>query len=128
MTAAATTAPAAFLGPRIAGVGFLAASPRLAVAAALFGAASFPVIPLITGSISERFGTRAIGAVLGTTFVVHQVGAGLGVLVAGLVRDATGSYDAALAGAVGALLAGALLVARVTPAPTPAVHPAGGAP
>lgn len=91
---------------------------QLYVVAALFGAASFPVIPLVTGAIGERFGTRAIGAVLGTTFVVHQLGAGIGVLAAGLVRDATGSYDAALLAAAAALLVGAALVTRVNAQPT----------
>lgn len=107
-------------GLRAASLGAAAVADGLGllfVAAALFGAASFPVIPLITGSIGERFGTRAIGAVLGTTFVVHQVGAGLGVLFAGLIRSAAGSYDPALAGAVLLLLLGAVLVSRVGPDP-----------
>jgi len=96
----------------------------LVVVAAVFGAASFPVIPLITGLIGARFGTRAIGAVLGTTFVVHQAGAGLGVLAAGLVRDGTGDYAPALGAAAGALVLGALLVTRVSTDPTAAARAA----
>jgi len=90
---------------------------RLHLVAAVFGAASFPVVPLVSGAIGERFGTRAMGAVLGTTFVVHQLGAGLGVLATGLVRDRAGSYDPALLGAAAALLLGTVLVARVTARP-----------
>lgn len=132
--------PTPFIGPRVAAISFLVMTAAFGlnfaagqffaplgreegwgvaefIAAAMFGAASFPVIPLVTGSISQRFGTRAIGAVLGTTFVVHQLGAGVGVLAAGLVRDSAGTYDPALFAAAGALLVGAALVARVSADP-----------
>lgn len=83
--------------------------------AVLFGVSSFPVVPLITGAIADRLGTRVIGAALGVTFVAHQLGAGLGVLGTGLARDATNSYDSALLAGAAALALACALVSRVRP-------------
>jgi predicted MFS family arabinose efflux permease len=89
----------------VLGVAALATtSGQLVVVAAAFGLASFPVIPLVMSLISDRYGTQVLGAVLGVVFASHQVFAGLGVYVGGLLRASTGSYDAAL------LIAAALLV------------------
>jgi MFS family permease len=46
-------------------------------------------------SISEIFGVRAIGAILGTMNLGWRLGAGLGPAAAGFIYDATGSYTVA---------------------------------
>lgn len=51
--------------------------------------------PLITGVVTENFGTRSMATLLGVSFVVHQVGASLGTWGGGVIFDLFGSYDRA---------------------------------
>lgn len=51
--------------------------------------------PLITGVVTENFGTRYLATLLGISFVVHQVGASLGTWGGGFIFDLFGSYDRA---------------------------------
>ena len=82
----------------------------------------------------QYFGARA-PVVFGWVFAAHQVGAALAAFGAGVVREATGSYDAAWYGAAAlCLVAAALSVSvrrrpadphttlPVTPAPASAVE------
>ena len=69
------------------------ASNTLIFAAAM-GLLWFPgVWPLLSGMVAEMFGTRFMATLLGTSFVVHQVGASLGAWGGGIILDVTGSYD-----------------------------------
>ena len=108
-------------------------SSQLPLVAAAFGAASFPVIPLVMGLIGDRYGTDVLGGLLGLVFVSHQVFAGAGVLTAGALRVVTGSYDVALLVAAALLIAGSgLLLALddtdLPPDPRSASRPSLGAP
>ena len=51
--------------------------------------------PLIGGMVADMFGTRFMATLLGTSFVVHQLGSSLGAWGGGVIFDLTGSYDAA---------------------------------
>ena len=66
-------------------------------------------VPLTTGLISQVFGVRYVATLFGFAFVGHQLGAFLGVWLAGLVFDASRSYEliwgcSILLGIVAALL------------------------
>jgi MFS family permease len=96
-----------------AAAAFATDAAHLFVVAAAFGVTGFPVIPLMMGLITERFGTHVLGGVLGIVFVSHQLFAGAGVLTGGLLRQAAGGYDAALLAGVAVSLAGIALLAAL---------------
>lgn len=75
-------------------------------------------IPPTMALCRTHFGARA-PVVFGWVFAAHQVGAALMALAAGLVRDASGSYDSAwyLGGALCLLAAGLSLLIRRRPHP-----------
>ena len=101
-------------GAVLLGAARLVSRPEhLALVALLFGATSFPVIPLVMGLVGERFGTDVLGGVLGLVYVSHQLFAGLGVLVGGLLRAWTGSFDAALVVGAAVLCTGVALLLRL---------------
>jgi len=81
----------------------------LTLGVVLFGLSSFPVIPLTTGLIADRFGGTAMGGILGSTWLIHQVFAALGVLVGGVLHDATGDYSASFASGAAVLLVSTVL-------------------
>ncbi|WP_341769653.1 MFS transporter [Effusibacillus lacus] len=59
---------------------------ELYVSAILYGILSMPIIPLVTGIISDRFGANALGSILGSTWLLHQVFAAVGVFLGGYLR------------------------------------------
>ncbi|MGG4507506.1 MFS transporter [Heyndrickxia sporothermodurans] len=65
---------------------------QLYVFAIVYGISSMPIIPLVTGIISERFGKNAMGSILGTSWLIHQVFAALGVFLGGYLRTLHGDY------------------------------------
>jgi MFS family permease len=87
--------------------------PMLFVGALLFGLSSFPVIPLTTGIIADRFGANAMGGILGSTWLIHQLMAAAGVFGGALLHDTAGGYPAAFASGAVLLLVGAVLIAVV---------------
>lgn len=102
---------------RIAAFILLALAPSLPVLIAgvvLFGVSSFPVIPLTTGLVVDRFGGTAMGGILGSTWLIHQLFAALGVLAGGVLREATGSYTAAFASGAIVLVASTVLTWLIT--------------
>lgn len=78
--------------------------PTIVAAVVLFGLSSFPVIPLTTGLIVDSFGGNAMGGILGSTWLIHQLFAALGVLLGGLLRESTGNYTAAFGSGVAILV------------------------
>jgi len=113
---------------RMGSLAFLALSTslwQLYVFAVLYGAASFPIIPLKTSLIGDRFGANAMGSILGSAWLLHQVFAALGVFAGGYLRTLTGSYDAAFWSAAALLALGAVLTSLVREtAPTAQPAPA----
>lgn len=65
---------------------------QLYVFAIIYGAASMPIIPLVTGIIGDKFGKNAMGSILGFTWFVHQAFAAIGVFIGGYLRNITGEY------------------------------------
>ncbi|MGP3927193.1 MFS transporter [Streptomyces sp. 8N616] len=96
-----------------AGLALATTIPQLYAFTILFGLSSFPVIPLTTGIIADRFGATAMGGILGSTWLIHQLCAAAGVFGGGLLRSVTGSYSAAFASGTVVLLLGAVLIAPV---------------
>ena len=87
----------------------------LYAASVLMGAATGAVLPMIPIVYSARFGTRSIGVVLGIVVLVMIVGS-FGSLFAGLIYDATESYETAFWIFGGLLVPASVLVAFM---PTP---------
>ena len=71
--------------------------------AAMAGVSWIATGPLTMSLTADVYGVRALGTISGITFVFHQVGGASAVLLAGALRDATGSYTLPFA-IVGSLL------------------------
>ncbi len=71
--------------------------PPSAMSAYVFGALSgllwLSTVPPTSGLIGQMFGTRYFAMLYGFAFFSHQVGGFLGVLLGGVLREATGSYN-----------------------------------
>ncbi len=67
-------------------------------------------VPITTALTADVYGLRALGAISGVTFLCHQVGSFIMVLLAGILFDLTGSYTLPFAIA-GSLLFPAALAA-----------------
>lgn len=63
---------------------------------------------LVSASIIDHFGRRAVGSIVGYLTMFHQIFAAAGAFFGGLVYDLTGSYDIMLYIAIGALVSGTL--------------------
>jgi MFS family permease len=78
--------------------------------AVLFGAASFPVIPLTMAVLSRGLEARTLGRSLAPAWVLHQLAAGSGLAAAAAVHHVTGGYHAFFAFGFLLSLVAALLV------------------
>ena len=65
---------------------------ELYIFAVVYGLSSFPIIPLVTGIIGNRFGVSTMGSILGSTLLLHQIFAAIGVFLGGYLRSVTGDY------------------------------------
>ena len=68
---------------------------------------------VITALISDVFGTRSLGAIMGMMAAGWALGAAIGPAVGGYIFDASGSYFTAFATGAAAVLISALLVALI---------------
>jgi MFS family permease len=72
-------------------------TPPSAMSAYLFGALSgllwLSTVPPTSGIIGQMFGTRYFAMLYGFAFFSHQVGGFMGVLLGGVLREQTGSYE-----------------------------------
>jgi predicted MFS family arabinose efflux permease len=75
-------------------------------------------VPPTLALCRQYFGARA-PVVFGWVFASHQIGAALAAFGAGVVREATGSYDAAWYGAAGLCVFAAALSISIRRRPTP---------
>ncbi len=62
--------------------------------AAAIGLLWLSTVPLTSGIVAGVFGTRYMATLYGIVFLGHQLGSFTGVWLGGIIRDATGSYDA----------------------------------
>ncbi|WLV25390.1 MFS transporter [Aciduricibacillus chroicocephali] len=96
---------------------------QLYVFAIVYGLASMPVIPLVTGVIGERFGKNAMGLILGSVWLIHQAAAASGVFIAGYLRSIYGSYTPSIWLGAAVLAFGALITAFMKNDEQQSVHP-----
>ena len=80
---------------------------HLYIFAALFGLSRANGV-LVSASIIDHWGRRAVGSIVGYLAMFHQLFAAAGAFFGGLVYDSTGSYNIMLYISIGALISGAL--------------------
>lgn len=83
--------------------------------AAIYGIAHGAFFTVISPVLAELFGLRAIGSIIGAIIMVGTVGGALGPLVAGLIFDVTGSYQAAFLLILGFSIIAIILMSLVKP-------------
>ncbi|MEV0251027.1 MFS transporter [Nocardia sp. NPDC050712] len=100
-------------------------SAALGVVAVLFGAASFPIIPLTMAVLSRGLDPARMGRTLSPAWVIHQLAAAAGLAVASLIHSQTDSYRGYFALGLGFSVAALLLLApaRATAAALPPRFP-----
>lgn len=85
-----------YFGRSLATLVFLMLPPT-ATSAYLFGAVTgllwLSTVPPTSGLIGQMFGTRYFAMLYGFAFFSHQLGGFLGVLLGGVLREQTGSYE-----------------------------------
>lgn len=98
------------------------------IIAALMGFLWLGTVPLTNGLVGQIFGIKYLATLTGIVFASHQLGATLGISLAGWLFDTTGSYDivweiSIALGVVAAILHWPIKekpVERAAPAPVPA--------
>ncbi|WP_428119523.1 MFS transporter [Candidatus Poriferisodalis sp.] len=113
-----------YMGRAVAFVGLLVlpATPLVALGfGAVVGLVWLASVPLTSGIVLGQFGVRNAGTLFGFVFLCHQIGAFAGSYGAGVLREATGSYDLWwwLAAALGIVAAALHLAISDQPAARP---------
>ena len=85
----------AFRGLSLALLLFIPPGAGLVAFAVLFGLDYIATVPPTIALVADRFGRGNVGTVYGWVFCAHMVGAALAAWLAGMARDALGSYGAA---------------------------------
>ena len=67
-------------------------TPALLIFAVVAGISWIATAPLSTALIADVYGVRALGTISGVAFLVHAVGSGISIWLAGELFDLTGSY------------------------------------
>ncbi|MFN3973933.1 MAG: MFS transporter [Dehalococcoidia bacterium] len=93
--------------------------PKAFLGTALFGAGLAGMLVLPSVAFANYFGRRSLGSIRGATEPFVSAGQAIGALLAGAIRDATGSYQTAFLVFAGAALAGAVLLAVARPPRAP---------
>ena len=95
----------------LASVEFLGlGAPALVLFAIVAGVSWIATAPLTTALIADVYGVRALGTISGVAFLVHAVGSGISIWLAGFLFDLTGSYTVPF-GIAGLMLFPASLIA-----------------
>ena len=94
----------------LAGFIFASGMGSIGVCAVLFGFTWGALGILTTVLITDRFGGRNIGTIMGTVDVAFAVGAAMGPALGGFIFDATGGYGGAFAVLSAAMIVVALLI------------------
>jgi MFS family permease len=81
-------------------------------------------IPLTSGIVGRIFGIRHLSMLYGIVFLSHQVGSFFGAWMAGLIFDATGSYDIAWGFAIALGLFAGLVHLPIADSPVKRLQPA----
>ncbi|MGB3847703.1 MAG: MFS transporter [Sphingopyxis sp.] len=94
------------------------------VFAAAMGFLWLGTVPLTSGIVGRIFGIRYLSMLYGIVFLSHQVGSFFGAWMAGLIFDATGSYNIAWGFAIALGLFAGLVHLPVADAPVKRMQPA----
>lgn len=97
------TAYMILLVPPLVGIPILSGDTGIWLFAVIAGVSWIATNPLSVSLTADVYGLRALGTITGVSFVFHQTGAFMGVLLAGILQHFTGSYTIPLL-AVGSLL------------------------
>ena len=89
---------------------FIDAAWLLFFAVTVYGFAHGGLFTVVTPTIAEYFGTRAVGAIFGSIIFFGTIGGAIAPILAGRIFDVTGSYMFAFAGLAIMALLGLLLV------------------
>lgn len=81
-------------------------------------------IPLVSGLVGRIFGIRHLSMLYGIVFLSHQIGSFFGAWMAGLIFDATGSYDVAWGFAIALGLFAGLVHLPIADGPVKRLQPA----
>ncbi|WP_242769985.1 MFS transporter [Sphingopyxis sp. YF1] len=94
------------------------------VFAAAMGFLWLGTVPLTSGIVGRIFGIRYLSMLYGIVFLSHQVGSFFGAWMAGLIFDATGSYNIAWGFAIALGLFAGLVHLPIADAPVKRMQPA----
>jgi len=94
------------------------------VFAAAMGFLWLGTVPLTSGIVGRIFGIRYLSMLYGIVFLSHQVGSFFGAWMAGLIFDATGSYNIAWGFAIALGLFAGLVHLPIADAPVKRMRPA----
>lgn len=99
--------------------------PGMFIAAIILGISWTSTTPLASAITADVFGRASLGTIFGFIFTAMNVGTGLGAWLAGLDRDITGNYQAALVANIvmGFAAAAVTWSIRMRPFVHPAPHP-----
>jgi predicted MFS family arabinose efflux permease len=96
-------------------------APTMIVLSALLGLFWLATVPLTSGLVATFFGTTWLSVLFGFVLFSHQLGSFLGVWMAGVLFDATQSYDAMWWISIGLGLFAALIHWPISEQPVPRV-------
>ncbi|MFV0258709.1 MAG: MFS transporter, partial [Acidimicrobiales bacterium] len=107
------------------GLVLLGREPWAALAAALFGVASFTYPVLIAASLSDHLQGRAFANALGALTLIYGTALALGPVVAGRIGDSRYGFDLVFAALAGCALLAAGFIARLEPGRVAPAGPGG---
>lgn len=93
----------------------------------LLGIFWLSTVPLTSGLVAAFFGTRWMSMLFGVVFLSHQVGSFTGLMLAGILYDATKSYDTMWWISIGVGLMAAVVHLPIQERPVPRLAAAGAA-
>jgi MFS family permease len=96
-------------------------APTMIALSALLGLFWLATVPLTSGLVATFFGTTWLSVLFGFVLFSHQLGSFLGVWMAGVLFDATQSYDAMWWISIGLGLFAALIHWPISEQPVPRV-------
>jgi MFS family permease len=98
-------------------------SATLAAFSLIFGLNYIATSPPMVAMIAEIFGRRNVGTIYGWIFFAHHTGAAIAATLAGVTRDAAGSYNTAFLAGAGLSLVAGVMISRVDRTPAPGMQP-----
>jgi len=89
-------------------LGFSQSLVAIYIGAIMYGLSWAATGPLTSALSAEIWGVKSMGKVFGSVFLIHQIGAGLGVFLGGYMYDLTGNYTTIFSLSIFILIIGAI--------------------